>query len=326
VIAARGGFFLPTMRTLPFILLAAFLAFAAMAEDTRVRVTKDHARLRYANADHVEIACLVAAGQELTVRGELEGYWVPVTPPDDVSVWIYSELVRKGVVLCDQAQLRAGPGLNYKVVGSVARNTPVESRGRLGDWLKIRTPPGFVLWVSRASIAVAPTSVPAIVPLPPAVASGLLAALTNAPTAATADTNAAITTGASAVEPPVLPTLVTGAVVAVTPPNGIAGLPLLARAPQGRRLRVTGTLRPSVPGATVTPARYRLSGLDSAGGMATFCHVLGAEEQLAQCTGSRLSIEGPAWWVRGESVPVLQAEAVTAEPQPAARGTGDDLP
>ena len=115
-----------TMRSIASILLPVLLATALTAAETRVCVTSDHATLRYPIANTVETACRVSAGQTLTVQGPLEGLWVPVVPPDDVSVWIYAELVRKGRVLRNKAQVRSGPGTTYKVVGSLMQDTPVE--------------------------------------------------------------------------------------------------------------------------------------------------------------------------------------------------------
>lgn len=293
------------MRRKRSILLPVLLAASLAAGEVCVRVTADHANLRFQNADNVDVACVLSAGQELLAFGPLEGNWVPVAPPEDVSVWIYAELVRKGSVARDKTQIRSGPGLNYKVVGSVDHGTLVESRGRLGDWLKIRPPAGFPLWISRSAIALAPTSAPPnILPLPPNVANGLLTALA----ADTAVTSAVVAT----VAPAWLPSpSTTGSFVRPPPPPELVERPLSATPLQGRRLRFTGALRASVAGATASQALYRISGRDSAGGVVTFCHVLGPLAQLdAIPAGAQVTIEGPAWWLEGESVPVVKAENV----------------
>jgi len=300
------------MRSIPFILLPVLLATTLVATETHVRVTADHTSLRYQNADTVEVARVVSAGQELVIIGPPEGKWVPVVPPEDISVWIYAELVRKGQVVRDKAQVRSGPGLNYKVVGSLEHGTPVESRGRVGDWMKIKAPTGLLLWVNRTAIVVLPTSAPsALLPLPPAVATGLLSALTGNTNDTAAATNTA--EAVTATEPPPSATVVTGAVVRALPPPEFADLPLAAIPLQGRRLRFTGILRASAPGATAAPnVLYRISGPDRSGGIVTFCHVLAPIAQLdALSAGARVTIEGPAWWLKGESVPVVKAEKVS---------------
>ena len=299
------------MRSIPSILLPVLLATTLAATATPVRVTADHTSLRYPTADSVEVACVVPAGQELVVIGPLEGNWVPVVPPDDVSVWIYAELVRKGQVVRDKAQIRSGPGLNCKVVGSLDHDTPVESRGRVGDWMKIKAPAGLLLWISREAIVASPaSSPPALIPLPPAVATGLLSALNDNTNAAC---NAAGATATS--EPRSTATGTPAAAVSSPPPPELAALPLTDLPQQGRHLRFTGILRASVPGATAAPnVRYRISGPDRSGGIVTFCHVLATAAQLeAVPAGANATIEGPAWWLKGESVPVVKSERMTIE-------------
>jgi len=289
------------MRSIASILLPVLLATALTAAEIRVRVLAEHTVLRYPVADSVEIACMVQTGQELTVRGPLEGNWVPVTPPDDVSVWIYSELVRKGRVIRDKVQVRSGPGANFKVVGSLNHDLPVELRGRVGDWLKIRPPSGFSLWISRAAIGEEPYSgsTPDLLPIPSTIATGLLSVLnsdTNDDTNATARLSDADN---STVEPP-------------PPPPELLSL-LTASPHQGCRFRGTGTLRPSVPGATSAPAHDRLTGVDRSGGSVTFCHLLDTQQLTTFLYGTKLTIEGSAWWLKGDSVPVVQVENVHVE-------------
>lgn len=291
------------------ILLPAVLAASLAAGDTRVRVTAEHASLRLQNADTVEVACQVDAGQELTLLGPLEGTWVPVAPPEGVTFWIYAELVRQGRVVSNKAQVRSGAGLTYKVIGSLDRGLPVETLGRLGDWLKIKPPPTLPLWISRAAVVPVSDNDPRqIVTLSPSLASGLLTALGSS--------NA---TAAATTRDPNTPLNATGLpvrVVAPLPdlPPELRSFRLTQESLQGRRMRFVGTLRPVVPGATATPAKFRLSGTDRSGGWVTFCHVIGPDVSLAPQTGRRVKIEGIAWWLAGESLPVLQAEQVAIQP------------
>jgi hypothetical protein len=302
------------MRGMPSILLPFLLATTLAAAGTRVCVTAEHTNLRYQNADNVEVACVVAKGQELIVRGPLEGNWLPVIPPDDVSVWVYAELVRKGAIIRDKTQLRSGPGLNFRVVGSLNHGIPVESRGRLGDWLKIKPPESFPLWVSRTAIAVAPTSaVPDTLNLSPAMASGLLSALADDPAAGTITNDAA--EAATAVHVLLPAQRESNTVVRVPLPVELVYLPLAASPLQGHRVRITGAVRASVPGTTLTSnVACRISGPDRSGGIVTFCHVLAPAPRLATLpAGTRVTIEGPAWWLKGEPVPVVQAETVKTD-------------
>ena len=299
------------MRSQPTIfLLPVLLATAVVAAETRVHVTKDHTCLRYQNADSVEMACEVPAGQELVVRGPIEGSWVPVVPPDGVSVWIYSELVHKGLVVRDKAQVRSGPGLSYKVAGSLDRNTPVESRGRIGDWMKIKPPAGFSLWVSTTNISLASTNAsPLELQIQPSMASGLLSALSDNTNAVIAATG---TVGGASTQVQPVPDATPGS-VARTPPPAALVAKLLNTPQQGRRLRCTGTLRACLPGATMAPVSARLCGPDRSGGITTFCLLLPDPQVDNLPAGTTVTIEGPSWLLTGESVPVLQVETLKLE-------------
>lgn len=182
------------MRRIAVILLSALATVAApLRAETRVIVTIDRANLRPLNTDNVESVGEVVRNQQLVAWGPLDTVRVPVEPPDDVSFWIYAELVRQGRVVADKAQIRSGAGLAHKAIGSVDRGTPVESRGRLGDWLKIAPPSGFPVWISRSAIALAPTSAPpGSVILPPEIARGLVNALADTNAASTAQVAAAV--------------------------------------------------------------------------------------------------------------------------------------
>ncbi len=281
--------------------------------ETRVRVTAEHTNLRYQNADNVEIACVVPTGQELLVHGDIEGNWLPITPPDDIHVWIYGELVRRGRVVRDRAQLRCGPGLSFKVVGSANQGTVVETRGRSGDWVKIKPPAGLVVWVSRTAVTVLPTNAPSeIAPLPADLATGLLTALqdhTNPPAAATSATNL--------VAPPRLPPAVvftTNRAPRTDLPRALATLPLTDSPLQGRHMRFHGTLRAAVPGATAAPARYRLTSADRSGGIGTLCQVVANSDAFAALpAGTVIVLEGPAWWLKNEANPVVLLESFTVK-------------
>lgn len=288
------------MRSAFVILLPILLATALFADETRVRVTAARATLRYPVAEALEVAGVAETGRELTAFGPLEGAWIPVAPPSEVSVWIYAELVRKGEVVRDKAQLRSGPGLSCKVVGSLDQGAAVESRGRAGDWLKIAPPPGFRLWVRRADIVPSPAGSAPLLPLPAIVANGLLSALadnTNRTTAAEGpETNAVV-------------------IACVPPPTELASFLAAGIPQQGRRVRVSGTLRATLPGMTTSAARFRIAGPDRTGGIVTFCYLLDAGSATIDpmAIGARVTVEGPAWWLRSDLVPVVRAERVTFE-------------
>ncbi|MEI6210673.1 MAG: SH3 domain-containing protein [bacterium] len=318
------------MRTLPRVLWAPVLlmTLALSAAEPRVRVMAKQTGLRFNCGDNVEIACVVPAGQELVTRGLPNGNWVPVAPPDDVTVWIYAELVRNGRVVRDKTQIRSGPGLSYKVVGSLAQNTAVEQRGRVGDWIRIKPLSGFSLWVSQSAIAAVPDvitpdtaspapGIPELRDLPPVLASGLIDALTNTPAEApVATASTATVVSIVAMTPPVA----FEAHVAITrlpPPPELAALQLIDSPLQGQRDRFQGALLPILADSTRAPAQRRVAGPDRTGGRVTHCYVLTPNAQLdALPYGTQVTIEGPAWRMKGESAPVVRVDTVIVHGTP----------
>jgi len=113
------------------------------------------------------------------------GYAVASTYPPDIK---YQETLRlaqqtavaaaagmwaseSAATAANAANLRAGPGTNYAVAGSVARGQALDitARNQTGDWLQLASG----AWIFAALVAAAPTGLPlaANIPAPPAVAA-----------------------------------------------------------------------------------------------------------------------------------------------------------
>lgn len=293
---------------------------AAVASASRVRVAGDRVNLRPRPEETVEVVGQVMAGQELTAPDGIQGEWVRVVPPDEVSLWIYGELVRDGRVTVDKAQVRGGPGLQYKNVGMLARGAAVEVRGQLGEWLKIRPPEGTSLWVSAAYVE--------LLDAPPEAAAAAVAAIDPADPALETDVApppAAVshvppTIPASPANPPPPPELpapadlepVVRSGMLTTPlvadlPDALAGYGLDALRPQGSSARFTGLLQrsPRLPGR---PSPYQIVQQDRSSRPMAVCHVVGFEGQLDALIGSAVSVRGRTWYLAGMTQPALQPD------------------
>jgi SH3-like domain-containing protein len=122
---------------------------AAAAE--RMRVTGNRVNLRslpgfensevVGQADYGEMVNAVEKGDE----------WVGVEPPARVSYWVNKlYVVQPGnVVGANRLNVRAGPSLNYNVVATLERGTPVKVKEEMGDWLRIGAPAGTLVWIYR---------------------------------------------------------------------------------------------------------------------------------------------------------------------------------
>jgi hypothetical protein len=289
-------------------LLSLVAATCAGAAEIRVRVIVPHTALHVRGDEASDVLGQASANQELLATGPLNAKWISVMPPDDVVVWIYAELVHDGRIITDKAQLRSTAGLKGAIIGSVDKDTPVVSHGRLGDWLKIQSP--LPLYISRSAIELATNAVS--IRLPSQVATGLLSALgsTNLPPA-DASTNALATNATASATTNIAPRV--EAPARATLPPELAGLKLVATPHQGTRVHATGTLRRVIKNSTATTALYRITGNDRDGGLRTFCFIIGDNAQCEAYLNELVTIEGPAWWLVNESAPVIKMDRLVQE-------------
>lgn len=279
--------------------MAAFLALAvpaAAAEPVPVRVTGHRVNLRAKADDNAEVVGQVDQGDRLLARSTADE-WVEIVPPESVDFWVHRDFVADGVVIVPRLNVRAGPGINYTVVGTVDRGATINARGDFGDWLKIAPVPNGSLWISSEFVepvkpekpkAVRPEPPPAPKPVPP-------------PPPAPAPPKP--------VEPPAP---VVRPVPPAPPPPEVRPPPpdldLIPLRGQGDAVEVEGVLRPAgfVLGR---PSRYRL--VRFKGHITeTICYVRGNERQLETLVGQRLLIRGREYWVQGVRHPVLVPEQI----------------
>lgn len=75
--------------------------------------------------------------------------------------------LRMTKVVWDSVNLREGPGMNHKVIGSVKKGTPLAILEVKGSWLRVRLEDGREAWVSRSATSEAPASTPSSSPPKP---------------------------------------------------------------------------------------------------------------------------------------------------------------
>ena len=146
---------------------SALLAFVLCAEAVtsaplEVKVVGDRVNLRARPLFDAEVAGQVSSGVTLLAPDGIPdgAEWIKVRPPQSVDLWIFSSLVKDGVVTTDDTYVRCGPGLQYKPVGKVGKGFKVEPRGSASeDWLRIAPVPTAELFISsRYVLAVPPAS------------------------------------------------------------------------------------------------------------------------------------------------------------------------
>jgi type IV secretory pathway VirB10-like protein len=82
---------------------------------------------------------------------------VPSPPPPSQP----PALLRVTTILWTSVNLREGPGLNYKVVGTAKKGTTLTVLEEKGTWFKVLLEDGREVWVSKAATSEAPKSAPA---------------------------------------------------------------------------------------------------------------------------------------------------------------------
>ena len=309
------------------LLLGGWLLSGSAAAE-KVRVAGQRVNLR-ARADiKAEVVGQVEDGEVLEVRATRDD-WLEVVPPENMDLWVHKDFVQGGVTIANKLQVRAGPGINYSVVGTLDKGQAVAPRGDFGEWLKIAPPPGASLWVARSYVE--PLSAAKPKPLPPAAPTVAAAPKPAAETPAPAPRPASPPPSAPGPMPfprPPTPSAGPPAPIAVTtqrvvsvqtvkppepapPPPGLNLIPLEG---QGRTVQREGILKYS--GHLLNrPSRYRL--VSPAGAqIETLCYVHGNEAQMREFLGRHLLIRGREYWVRGVRIAVLVPDQIIPRAQP----------
>ena len=86
-------------------------------------------------------------------------------------------------------------------------------------------------------------------------------------------------------------------------------LSLIASAPQGELIAVTGVLRPSGI-ALFRPSGFRLVSTGHAGPARTLCYLKGSGHDFPGHSGALVVVEGRKYWVSGSRAPVVLVSSV----------------
>lgn len=287
-------FHLPfAIAAVPAILLIAISSVVA----GEVRVAAEHLNLRAAPHAEAEVVGQVARGDILTA-GELRGDWLQVVPPPTVVLWVYGELIRDGEAAVSKVLVRAGPGINYRDVGQLAKGDKVTVKGASasGEWLRIVPPAGCALWISGKYVepVVSRAKTEPAVPARVAPSGQPPKGLAGAPVANPQEKPAPVGGGGKR---------------SVELPPGLSAVKLADREGQGQTAQYEGVLGGS-GFVWRRPTPYRLIQTDTKGHIVSACYVLGNEPYLASLKGKTLLVYGREYWVQGVQYPVVAAEQI----------------
>jgi uncharacterized protein YgiM (DUF1202 family) len=197
-------------------------------------VTAHHLNVRGQAGMRGEVIGKLDRGQMVTVLTQINldkhaadepAQWAKIALPADVKVWVSSHFVDKTskTVTAKRLNLRAGPGENFSVVGTIEHGAPVTEIASKGSWIEIQPPTdsfAFVAAMYLDQTAIAGTQGAGQSPAPGASQGTMIAA-------------APAMTQAAPANPPPAPATETHAVVVPPPGNVQPAQPMTASAESG---------------------------------------------------------------------------------------------
>lgn len=279
-------------------LLCGFILPAEAQKLTPMRVTAERVNLRAKPTLNAEVVGQLQENAQVSVRS-IQDEWVEIVPPETIDLWVHRDFVRMGVVQTKNLNVRAGPGINYNVVGDLNRGDAVVPRGEFGEWLKIAPPENSSLWMHSEYVeSVRPSFIrrspqPAPQPQP-------------ATTRATVRRPAPVITPVPPAAPPQEPQMVVQAAATGEESQLPDNWELVPLEGQGKRVEREGVLR-QVGFLLGRPTRYRLVRYEG-NTLVTICYIRGNRAQLNDWIGERLLIRGREYWIKDSEYPVLIVE------------------
>lgn len=316
---------------------AALLAAAStmLSAQTPVRVTADNVNLR-AKALLTSEVVVQARYDERLSAFEIGEEWVEVAAPAAADLWVTKSFVQApaNTIGANRVNVRAGPGINYNVVCTLALGDVVEPRGEeIQDWLKIAPPASARLWISREYVEILSGDAPAVAAAEPAEST---ADVVEPPAKTDSDEpkkaekatkkrkSKAKEQAAEAPEVPAMPPadLPTPIVAPSVPEKDIAlreipvpapaDLKLIPLEGQGRLTEVEGELR-AAPLINEAPTRYRVVRWQD-NRWQILCHVYGEASKFRSLQDKRVALKGRQYWIQGAAAPVLVPDQVQELP------------
>ena len=270
-----------------------------------LEVTGHRVNLRARPELEAEVVGQVEEGDLLYAKS-LGLQWAEIAPPEGLFVWVHEDYVEAGRVTASKLNLRAGPGVNYSVVGEVLLGARVQALETFSDWIRIAPPASVSFWISceflrelepLGNTPVTILELPSI-SSPPAAVDPAGAETRSFREGQAAESAAPVVLAGEGDPAPAPP--------AFAPPSDLDLIPL---AGQGRETRVQGRLRRTGFGFG-RPSGFRLVGPDESGQPVTLCHLRGNTEQLRTMLNREMMVVGREYWVRDSAIPVVIPERI----------------
>ena len=311
---------------IPALMILAGLAAVLPAEaaTTRGQIIGDNVNLRAKDLPEAEVVTQLNDGDAVEIKGN-SGDWAEVVPPEKADLWVHKDFVQDGVVRGKTLNVRAGPGINFNVVGTLSRGDKVTVRGEMTEWYKIAPPAACSLWVSRQYVGSPSKPKPEPERPRPVVPPARQTATVPAPVRRPDD--ARVEQPAPQRQTVTIPPRVVAAAPAA---EGVqsdlpANWKLIPLEGQGKRIERSGRLR-SVGWRLRRPSHFRLVRYLDSGRFETICYIRGNREQLSEWVDEEIGIRGREYWIQNEKYPVVVVDQLMLPARTRPQGSPMDQP
>ena len=151
------------------------LATAGVCAPYTAVVNRDHVNIRAQATMTAEIIAQLQKGETVTVlattrnpgaSGDEPAAWSRIALPADTPVWLYAPSIDPATktVRVPKLNVRAGPGSNFSVIGSLTKGTPVADIRVLDQWMEATAPSNTFAYVAASFLDLtnaAPAEAPA---------------------------------------------------------------------------------------------------------------------------------------------------------------------
>lgn len=143
------------------VFISVVLAVTANGESQRrkFKSTGDNVNIRAMPLITSEVVNQLDRDEEVFVKG-VDGEWTEIVPPFKVDLWIHQDFVQNSVISSPKVNVRAGPGINFSIVGQLVNGDKVVTRGHSAEWMNIEPPEKCSLWVASSYLQPIPVAEP----------------------------------------------------------------------------------------------------------------------------------------------------------------------
>lgn len=143
------------IRAVRHCLVIASLALACLPGGVAaemVSIRSDQVNMRSGPSTSSKALWELKKGYPLKVMSR-KGAWVKVKDFENDQGWIFSQLTAKTpyhIVKSRTANIRSGPGTQFKVIGQVSNGDLLRTQAKRTSWVQVKAEDGVKGWVSRS--------------------------------------------------------------------------------------------------------------------------------------------------------------------------------